>query len=583
MTGLAIAEALSLPVEFATEASAVLARRGRGKTYAASVIAEELAEAGQPFVVLDPVGVWWGLRSSADGRHDGLDVTILGGEHGDLPLEATSGTRIATFVVDNPAAYILDLSSFESKGQQDRFVSDFAERLYRYKAAAERRTPITLIIDEADQFAPQKPRQDERGGYAQRMLGALEAIVRLGRARGLGCVLITQRPAVLNKNVLTQAGALILLGITGPQDRKAIDDWVSGHADAVQRAEVIGSLAGLGVGEAWVWWPTEELLARVQIRRRRTFDSSSTPKAGERAREAVRFATVDLDALKEAIAESVERAQAEDPKVLQSRIRDLERQLRERPTEAVVETVTETVEIPAVSDEMRAYLAETFAQVGTLADEMRASADVLGGRASSVLDALNTRPAAPATRPVKQTGQARSSGFRPSTEEAKPVTPQVKATVPAGELGLGETRILIAAAQYPGGVTKEQLTVMTAYKRSSRDTYLQRLRARDLVTVTGGLVIATDAGIDALGDDYEPLPTGDALLAYWLDKLGDAGEGRILAALAEAYPAGISRDELSDMTDYKRSSRDTYLQRLRARQLVTTDGDPRAADVLFGA
>src|SRR5688500_12978480 len=100
-----IAPDLELPIEFATEASAILARRGRGKTYTASVFAEELEAAGQPFVVLDPVGVWWGLRSSTDGTKPGLKVKILGGEHSDVPLEPTAGRLLATFVVDNPAAY----------------------------------------------------------------------------------------------------------------------------------------------------------------------------------------------------------------------------------------------------------------------------------------------------------------------------------------------------------------------------------------------------------------------------------------------------------------------------------------------
>src|SRR6185312_5032994 len=46
----------------------------------------------------------------------------------------------------------------------------------------------------------------------------------------------------------------------------------------------------------------------------------------------------------------------------------------------------------------------------------------------------------------------------------------------------GEHAILTAAAQYPDGVSREQLTVLTGYKRSSRDTYLQRLGQAALVT-----------------------------------------------------------------------------------------------------
>lgn len=48
----------------------------------------------------------------------------------------------------------------------------------------------------------------------------------------------------------------------------------------------------------------------------------------------------------------------------------------------------------------------------------------------------------------------------------------------------------ITVAQHRRGVTREALTILTGYKRSSRDTYLQRLRARALVETEGGAVRA---------------------------------------------------------------------------------------------
>jgi DNA-binding IclR family transcriptional regulator len=149
-------------------------------------------------------------------------------------------------------------------------------------------------------------------------------------------------------------------------------------------------------------------------------------------------------------------------------------------------------------------------------------------------------------------------------------------------LGKGERIILRAVAQYPEGANREQLTVLTGYKRSSRDTYLQRLQAAGLVEQNGNGLHATYAGMVALGEDYEPLPTGSALLAYWLDRLG-GGERTILETLTKGdAPAWIDRDAISDQTSYKRSSRDTYIQRLQARRLVVADrGQVRAADALF--
>jgi hypothetical protein len=63
---------------------------------------------------------------------------------------------------------------------------------------------------------------------------------------------------------------------------------------------------------------------------------------------------------------------------------------------------------------------------------------------------------------------------------------------PAGEFGRGERVVLTAIAQHKNGVTKEQLTVLTGYKRSTRDLYVQKLAA-------GGFVVREAARIHATG------------------------------------------------------------------------------------
>jgi len=141
--------------------------------------------------------------------------------------------------------------------------------------------------------------------------------------------------------------------------------------------------------------------------------------------------------------------------------------------------------------------------------------------------------------------------------------------------------ILTAVAQHRDGVTREQLTVLTGYKRSTRDTYLQRLRASGFVEEYGSMVHATEAGVRELGADFQPLPTGEKLRLYWLSKLPE-GERKILDVVCCNYPKAISRDLISERTGFKRSTRDTYIQRLGARKLVhTTRGDVTASKELF--
>jgi ribosomal protein L27 len=134
----------------------------------------------------------------------------------------------------------------------------------------------------------------------------------------------------------------------------------------------------------------------------------------------------------------------------------------------------------------------------------------------------------------------------------------------------GEKKILAALIQYPQGLERNQLTVLTGYKRSSRDSYIQRLGQKGYVEI-GAKITATADGIAAL-PDYEPLPTGYDLQTYWQQRL-PAGEWAILEQLLDAYPNAVDRDTLSDKTGYKRSSRDSYIQRLGARQLVTSNSN----------
>ena len=149
---------IELPLETVTQAVAILARRRAGKSYTAARLAEELLNAGQQVVVLDPKGDWWGLRSSADGQGPGLPILILGGERGDLPLEPGSGELVARFVVERGASALLDLSGFRkvavrrgrgegSASDLATFAGDFLEALYRLKAREANRTTLMLVID----------------------------------------------------------------------------------------------------------------------------------------------------------------------------------------------------------------------------------------------------------------------------------------------------------------------------------------------------------------------------------------------------------------------------------------------------
>ena len=558
MRSLRIAANLTLPAEAVTQTFAILAKRGVGKTYTASVLTEELLKAGLQVVVADPIGVWWGLRASADGKREGLPIVVLGGDHGDAPLEVTAGETIASLIVEERLSVVLDLSRFR-KGEQTRFMTDFCERLYH-----KNRAPLHLVLDEADAFAPQRPMKGQ-----ERLLGAVEDLVRRGRARGIGVTLVTQRSAVLNKDVLTQAEVLVALRTIAPQDRSAIDEWIKVHGTPEQREELMQSLPSLPVGTAWFWSPGWlDIFTRVKVRLRETYDSSATPKVGQKLKPPKKLAEVDLTKLRERIASTIEKAKAEDPKELRKRIAELQSQIKQAENRT---PKIERVEVPVLRE---GDVKELLKVVGTIT----ATGMMLTTLAHEITSAISKTKA----NGTQARAQVRQNGG-PSQQPQRP-RPQPKHAVTSADVKLssGERKILAALAQYPRGRTKTQVAILTGYshKGGAFNNYLSSLRSKALIEGSGDNIRITAEGF-ATGP-YEALPSGQELIEYWMRQLGKA-ERSVLSVLVDSYPRALSKEEVAALSGYEASGGgfNNALSKLRTLELIQGRGELRATNEFF--
>ncbi len=557
---------IALPIEACVETNSVLGQRGSGKTYGAQVMAEEMIRAGVQIVVIDPLDVWNGLRSSADGKSPGLNVVVIGGFKGDLPLQEGSGKLLADFVVEQRVSVVLALRHL-SKTKQNQFVADFCTQLYHRKGSPEHRTQIHVFIDEADQYAPQHCFGDQA-----RTLGAVDDLVRRGRSSGIGVTLITQRAAAISKDVLSQTATLICLRTTGPHDRKALEAWIEAHDTGDRRKVFMDSLASLKTGQAWFWAPEHNTFEKITFRRKHTFDSSSTPKAGEIRIEPKIMAPVELAKLKTAMSQFIEKEKANDPKVLKDRIRELERTAAAKPVAiALAKVETKIVEKPVLADGQIERLETAIEKLISHREDISAAVTSI----TIELQAMKMIRAASKT-PVHR------SVFNPREGRVVAVpNKHLDKLESNGHLPIGEKAILSACIQFQDGLRRNQLTVLTTYKRSSRDAYIARLAAKGFIETNGDVVTATESGIAAL-PDCEPLPTGTDLQQHWLGKL-PIGERTLLELLIAAYPQSVQRESLSEQTEYQRSSRDAYLARMRAKEIITEPGrgEVRASDTLF--
>jgi hypothetical protein len=560
MKTLQISETLSLPLDTVTDTLGVLAIKGAGKTYTFLVLVEEMVKRGFPVVVLDPVGVCWGLRLDADGKSKGLDVLILGGRNGDVPLASTAGKVIADFVIAERRPVVLDMSHFETKAEMMRFVLDFATRLYHAN-----RDAIHVVMDEADDYCPQNPFGEEA-----RTLRAVEVLVRRGRARGIGVTLVTQRAAAINKGVLTQISTLICGTTTSPQDRKAVKAWVDAAGTDEEKAEFWSSLARLPKEDKWVWSPGRDVFARVRIRPRLTFDSSATPKVGAKPARPPVLGELDIASLRDRIAETIERAKADDPRELRKRIAELEKQVRAKAPPAPGPAKEQRVEVPVLKDKQLASMERIVDKAIALERIAKEIAGQLGE------DLLRFNLAATGTKP-----EAVPRGFTAPAAPAAPRVVSFAASKPtsrtaegAPALRKGARKLLGTLARHaPVRMSRAQLATLAGFTVSGGtfQTYLSDLRRGAFIVDRDSLLECTPDGLHEAGVAPGTPMTQAEVVAQWRGALR-AGARAMLDVVLNVRQ--LTRDELAAAVDMTVTGGtfQTYLSDLRRNGLVSVSG-----------
>ena len=539
--------------------TAVLGIRDSGKTYAAKGIAEQILDAEIPIVVFDPIGRWRFLRMAGfDSRKPkGYKIVVAGGEEPDLPLTPQSAPEIIKAAIKENIPLVLDFYDRRlSKSDWRRIVQvSFRTLMYENKGVRH------LFVEEAAEFVPQKVMDGET--YAE-----VEKVVRMGGNVSLGVTLINQRAQEVNKAVLDLCENVVLLKQRGSHAIDSLERLID-RLSPDRAAEVIKSLPHLGAGEGWLFTPKQEEPHRIQTGPINSFHPDrrkpqlSAKDTRDRATNTKDFVSRLTGLLETVISDSL----ANDPAALRRRIQDLEKRLAAtNPDSAQVTKAYQNGRSDAAR-ECRQQFDELLKSMHLSMDKAVGTAfDQSFGQSAAICAMSNaSAPAAPISRPAAAVSQ-----------KAKIVSEN------GGSVSLpkGEAAILRACIMYPELATREALTVMTGYKRSSRDEYVNRLRARGFVQVTSAGVVLTEAGKAAI-PDAKPLPTGAALQDFWRSRL-PYGEMAILEALISAYPSCLLRDELNSV-GFKRSTRDEYLSRLNKRQLIQIDRDSgvRASPNLF--
>jgi len=521
---------------------------GGGKSWAVRRILESTHGKVQ-HLVLDPEGEYASLRE----EHDYVHAARVGG---DTVAHPRSAALLAERLLELGVSAVLDLYELKAH-ERVRFVRLFLEALV--EAPKKLWHPVLVVVDEAHVFCPQN-------GSAESAAAVIDLCSR-GRKRGYSALLATQRIAKLHKDAAAELNNKLIGRTTLDVDLARASDELGFPKSRW------GELREMEPGQFFATGPAFSKRGVVPVKVGAVF--TTHPKAGARIAYAPPPPTSKIKALLPKLsdlpAEAEERAKTTEE--LRAEVTRLQRELAAKP-----KSEPKIVEVPIVDIETRRVLETSVGLLGGHSREMRDAANAVIDAAKRVTDALGRMSAAPA--PAKPAEPYRNNGYiiQPG---GKMYSRDRTASTADAKLGVGERSVLTAIAQHGmAGVDREQISVLTGYKRSTRDSYLQRLRTAGLIN-DGPSITATPDGVDTLGADFAPLPTGRALRRHWLDKLPE-GERRLFDLILVEWPDGADREKLSRESGYKRSTRDSYLQRLSARKLIVANrGSVRASEALF--
>ena len=303
-------ESVDLPVvEILTGRGFVTGKSGSGKSNTASVVAENLLDAGFGMLIVDIDGEYYGLKEEYEILHVGAD------DECDIQVTVDHAEKIASLALEQNVPIILDVSSFLDEDEAEQLLTEVSKQLFAKEKKLKQ--PFLMLVEEVHEWIPEKGSMGECGKM-------LIKIGKRGRNLGLGMVGISQRPADVKKDFITQCDWLVWHRLTWNNDTKVVSRILdTEYADAVE---------DLNDGEAFMMNDWSESVQRVQFHRKQTFDAGATPGLDDVDRPDLKSVNSDLVSELAEISEENERTE--------DRIQELREEL-DRKNSRIAELETE--------------------------------------------------------------------------------------------------------------------------------------------------------------------------------------------------------------------------------------------------
>ncbi|WP_436346778.1 helicase HerA domain-containing protein [Natronorubrum sp. FCH18a] len=335
---------LYLPVvELLTGRGFVTGKSGSGKSNTASVIAEELLESGFPLLIVDTDGEYYGLKEEYEMLHAGAD------EECDIQIGPEHAEQMASLALEENVPVILDVSGYLDEDVADELLRKIARQLFVKEKKLKK--PFLLVVEEVHEYIPEGGGMGETGRL-------LIKISKRGRKHGLGILGISQRPADVKKDFITQANWLVWHRLTWDNDTNVV-----GRIIDTEYSELVSELDD-GQGFVQTDWMDVDV-RKVQFRRKRTFDAGATPGLDDFERPELKSVS---DALVGDLQDISERKDREE-----SRILELENELEKK--EKRIETLEDELESARDVSNAAKQMADALTRKETLQTQLGGSDD----------------------------------------------------------------------------------------------------------------------------------------------------------------------------------------------------------------
>lgn len=224
--GVILGTNFGFPLDVAYEKIFIGGKTGSGKSYTSGVFMEELSRHGIQFVCFDALDA-----------HSGLPQLPNVERISPTEEESVNVHKLVYNLQNSNSSLIINMVNLKLETQQE-IIGEYCEALL---AVDKMGKPIMSFFEECQDFVPQIGRPPS--------FPPIVRLCKLGRGKGLGATLISQRPAAIHKEALSQVSTYLVHNIINTRDLEALKIQLSFGTDKNTIKNILSSISYASPGE----------------------------------------------------------------------------------------------------------------------------------------------------------------------------------------------------------------------------------------------------------------------------------------------------------------------------------------------